>query len=973
MARDFLENIRKGFNGDIYDDEAIRVLYATDASAYRELPAAVCRPRDKHDLKLLIKEAREKGFSLIPRAAGTSLAGQVVGNGVIADISKYFTKILELNEQEHYVWVQPGVILDELNMFLKPYGLFFGPETSTSSRCMLGGMVGNNSCGAHSLVYGSTRDHLLAVKAILSDGSEVEFGALTKDEFFEKTKLDTLEGELYRNIYKHLSSSENRQRIAEEFPDMRLRRRNTGYAIDELMLSEVFGGDKAFNFSKLIAGSEGTLAFITAVKLNLVPLPPKHKALVCVHLNSVAEALKANIIALKHQPVSVELMDKAIMDLTKKNRIQEQNRFFVKGDPGAILIVEFAEENRGEIERKAAAMEQAMRSEGYGFHFPLVEGDDIKKVWALRKAGLGILSNMPGDAKPVPVIEDTAVHPELLPDYIDEFDKVLADNELTCVYYAHIATGELHLRPVLNLKDPKDVRLFRTIATESARLVKKYRGSLSGEHGDGRLRGEFIPFMIGEHNYEIIKDIKRTWDPEGIFNPGKIIDTPPMDKFLRYKPGQKTKEFDTVFDFSSTGGFLRAVEKCNGSGDCRKTAKSGGVMCPSYMATLDEQNATRARANTLREFITNSPDKNPFDSLEIYNSLDLCLSCKGCKTECPSNVDMTKFKAEFMQHYYDAKGVPMRTRLIAYIHVLNKLGAVLPWFYNALMKSKTISGLIKRAIGFAPARSMPLLYKFTLRSWLKTNSLNPVEVKGSVNLFVDEFTDFNDVELGIKAVKLLTALGYKVLLPKHKVSGRTFLSKGLLRKAKEIANENVSLLNAEVSDETPLVGIEPSAILGFRDEYPELVDKELVDSARRLAKNALLFEEFFVREVKIGNIQASMFEDSPRHIKLHGHCHQKAVASTKPTLEMLSFPVNYTVEEIPSGCCGMAGSFGYEREHYDLSMKVGELVLFPAVRAMESQEIIAAPGTSCRHQIKDGTKKKALHPIEIMYNALIDK
>ncbi len=973
MARDFLENIRKGFNGDIYDDEAIRVLYATDASAYRELPAAVCRPRDKHDLKLLIKEAREKGFSLIPRAAGTSLAGQVVGNGVIADISKYFTKILELNEQEHYVWVQPGVILDELNMFLKPYGLFFGPETSTSSRCMLGGMVGNNSCGAHSLVYGSTRDHLLAVKAILSDGSEVEFGALTKDEFFEKTKLDTLEGELYRNIYKHLSSPENRQRIAEEFPDMRLRRRNTGYAIDELMLSEVFGGDKAFNFSKLIAGSEGTLAFITAVKLNLVPLPPKHKALVCVHLNSVAEALKANIIALKHQPVSVELMDKAIMDLTKKNRIQEQNRFCVKGDPGAILIVEFAEENRGEIERKAAAMEQAMRSEGYGFHFPLVEGDDIKKVWALRKAGLGILSNMPGDAKPVPVIEDTAVHPELLPDYIDEFDKVLADNELTCVYYAHIATGELHLRPVLNLKDPKDVRLFRTIATESARLVKKYRGSLSGEHGDGRLRGEFIPFMIGEHNYEIIKDIKRTWDPEGIFNPGKIIDTPPMDKFLRYKPGQKTKEFDTVFDFSSTGGFLRAVEKCNGSGDCRKTAKSGGVMCPSYMATLDEQNATRARANTLREFITNSPDKNPFDSLEIYNSLDLCLSCKGCKTECPSNVDMTKFKAEFMQHYYDAKGVPMRTRLIAYIHVLNKLGAVLPWFYNALMKSKTISGLIKRAIGFAPARSMPLLYKFTLRSWLKTNSLNPVEVKGSVNLFVDEFTDFNDVELGIKAVKLLTALGYKVLLPKHKVSGRTFLSKGLLRKAKEIANENVSLLNAKVSEETPLVGIEPSAILGFRDEYPELVDKELVDSARGLAKNALLFEEFFVKEAKKGNISASMFENKPRHIKLHGHCHQKAVASTKPTLEMLSFPVNYTVEEIPSGCCGMAGSFGYEREHYDLSMKVGELVLFPAVRAMESQEIIAAPGTSCRHQIKDGTKKKALHPIEIMYNALIDK
>jgi FAD/FMN-containing dehydrogenase/Fe-S oxidoreductase len=971
VTTDIFKDIREKFKGDIYTDEAMRVLYATDASAYREMPLAVCRPACEADIVLLINLAREKGLSLIPRAAGTSLAGQVVGNGIVVDISRYFTKIVEINPGERYARVQPGVILDELNMAVRPYGLFFGPETSTSSRCMMGGMAGNNSCGAHSLIYGSTRDHLLSVKALLSDGSAVEFGELTAEEFHAKTQLPGLEGDIYRNIYQHLSGEDNRERIISEFPDPRLRRRNTGYAVDELLKAEVFGGNQKFNFCKLIAGSEGTLAFITELKLNLVDLPPAHKALVCVHLEDVPRALEANIIALRHSPSSVELMDKPIMDLTKENRIQQQNRFFVKGDPGAILIVEFAESSIDEIHRKAAAMEEDMRREGYGFHFPLVTGDDIKKVWALRKAGLGILSNMPGDAKPVPVIEDTAVHPEVLPAYIAEFDKVLAENNLSCVYYAHIATGELHLRPVLNLKDKEGVRLFRLIATESARLVKKYRGSLSGEHGDGRLRGEFIPFLIGEENYKIIKDIKRCWDPHGIFNPGKITDTPPMDKFLRYTPGKPVREIETVFDFSRDGGYLRAVEKCNGSGDCRKTVKSGGVMCPSYMATLDEQNATRARANTLREYITNAPgDANPFDSIEIYNSLDLCLSCKGCKTECPSNVDMTKFKAEFMQHYYDAHHIPLRTRFIAYIHIFNSLGAVVPAFYNFFLKNRFVSAIIKKSIGFAPARSIPLLYKFTLRSWIKRNPVMPVNKKGKVWLFADEFTNYNDVETGIKAVRLLTGLGYEVVVPSHKVSGRTFLSKGLLRKAKKIAEANVNLLKDKVSEETPLVGIEPSAILGFRDEYPELVDKGMVDDARRLAANALMFDEFFIREVEKGNISKESFTSAARHIKLHGHCHQKAVASTAPTLKMLSFPRNYTAEEIPSGCCGMAGSFGFEKEHYDLSMKVGELVLFPAVRAMAAQEIIAAPGTSCRHQIADGTDRKALHPIEIMYDAL---
>ncbi len=967
-----LDALKANFEGDIWIDEHSRLLYATDASAYREMPLAVCRPKHKQDVHRIIQFSNKHSVPIVPRAAGTSLAGQVVGAGIIVDISKYMTKILEINVEEHWVKLEPGVILDELNLILKPYNLFFGPETSTSSRCMIGGMVGNNSCGAHSLIYGSTREHTLQLETILSDGSEVVFENLSKASFDEKCKLQTLEGKIYRNIQAILSSEENQQEIISQFPHPDLERRNTGYAIDLLLRDSFFGSDNQFfNFAKLLAGSEGTLAFTTAITLNLVPLPPKEKALVCVHLKDVPQSTRANLIVLKHQPASVELMDKAIMDLTKENRNQDKNRFFVQGDPGAILIVEFAEDSPAAIEAKISAMEKDMRAAGYGLHFPVVRGADIGKVWTLRKAGLGLLSNMPGDAKPVPVIEDTAVLPELMPQYIDEFDAILRQYGLECVYYAHIATGELHLRPVLNLKDPKDVELFHTIALESAKLVKKYRGSLSGEHGDGRLRGEFIPLMIGEKNYLLIQQIKETWDPKHIFNPGKITETPKMNESLRYVSGKPTKEFETIFDFSATHGFLRAVEKCNGSGDCRKTELSGGTMCPSYMASRDEQNTTRARANTLREFITNSNKANPFDHREIYDSLDLCLSCKACKSECPSNIDLTKFKAEFLQHWYDEHGVPLRSILIANIHRINRLGMLVPWFFNFVASSKWSSSLLKKSIGFAPQRRIPMLYKTTLRAWMIANKYQGELKNGKVYLFADEFTNYNDVQIGIKAIRLLHKLGYEVVVPKHEVSGRTYLSKGLLRKAKEIANANVMHLGDIISSTHPLIGIEPSAILTFRDEYPELVNAELRTKAKQLGNNALMIDEFIAKEIADGKISQELFTDKALKIKYHGHCQQKAIASTKPIIQMLSFPKNYTVKEIPSGCCGMAGSFGYEKEHYDLSMKVGELVLFPAVRNKDAEEEIVAQGTSCRHQIEDGTQTHAKHPIEILFEALI--
>lgn len=969
------QELKNKLNGDLFTDYKTKILYATDASTYREIPMAVARPKDKFDLFKLIEFANKHKISLIPRTAGTSLAGQVVGSGIVVDISKYFTEIIELNVKERWVRVQPGVILDELNLFLKPYGLFFGPETSTSNRCMIGGMVGNNACGSHSIIYGTTRDHTISTKVLLSSGDEVEFGPINKDEFYKKCSGEKLENKIYQQINSILSDTNHQIEIREQYPDPSIYRRNTGYAIDLLLETNPFTeGKENFNFSKLICGSEGTLGIVTEIKLNLVDIPPLHVAVVAVHLHTKEEAFKANLIALKHKPGAVEMMDDTILNLTKGNRDQLKNRFFISGDPGALLIIEFARNTIDEIDNCCNNLINDLKTNGFGYHFPIIYDNDTKKVWALRKAGLGVLSNMEGDAKPVSVIEDTAVKVELLPEYMQDFKQILTKYKLQCVYHAHIGSGELHLRPVLNLKDSKDVELFRTIGLEIAHLVKKYKGSLSGEHGDGRVRGEFIPIIIGEKNYQLLKDIKALWDPNYIFNPGKITDVPSMIKNLRYEADRKEPEIGTVFDFSDVGGILRAAEKCNGSGDCRKTEKIGGTMCPSYMATRNENDVTRARANILREFLTNSTKSNPFDHEEIKEVMDLCLSCKACKSECPSSVDIAKLKAEFLQHYYDSHGVPLRTKLIAYITEINKIASIWPWFYNVLMGNRILSSFIMRIIGFAPQRSMPMLSDKTMSHWMQkyVAGLNQSDlIKGKVYLFNDEFTNYNDSHIGIKAVQLLSRLGYEVIIPKHIDSGRTYLSKGLIRKAKKIAIKNVNYLKDVISADSPLIGIEPSAILAFRDEYPELVGIELKETAKKLAANALMIEEFLKREMETGNITKDQFIRDSKKIKLHGHCQQKAVASTDPTKFILSFPENYVVEEIPSGCCGMAGSFGYEKEHYEISMKIGEMVLFPAVRNADKETIIAASGTSCRHQIKDGTGRKALHPVEILYDAIL--
>lgn len=965
-----LNELREKFEGDILLDELSKVVYATDASVYREKPKAVVLPKNKNDVKLIISFANQFNIPIVPRAAGTSLAGQVVGGGIIVDISKYMNKILELNVDEKWVRIEPGVVLDELNIYLKKYGLFFGPETATSNRCNIGGMFGNNSCGAHSLIYGSTRDHVLEANVILSDGSEVLFKPLKKEELLAKCEGKSLENKIYKKVFEILSDKKNQEEIINEYPHQEINRRNNGYAIDQLMKCNAFGlVENDFNMCKLLAGSEGTLAFTTEIKLNLVPLPPKFVGVFAVHLRTLEEAFKANLIVLKFKPGAVELIDDKILEYSKVNIEQQKNRFFIKGEPAALLVVEFANDSEDELKKLAHDLESELKKEGYGYHYPLLLNDDVNKVWSLRKAGLGLLGNIPGDKKTQQFIEDTSVRPVDLPNYMKEFQAVLKKYNIDTAYYAHIGSGELHITPQLNLKDSFDVKIFYEVTKEIAHIVKKYKGSLSGEHGDGRLRGEFIPIIIGEHNYQLCKEIKKVWDPKNIFNPGKIVDTVGMTTSLRYEIDKEQNVIPTIYDFSSTMGVLRAAEKCNGSADCRKSDLIGGTMCPSYRATRDEKNTTRARANTLREFLTRSQKSNPFDHQEIYEVMDLCLSCKACKSECPSGVDVAKLKSEFLQHWYDEHGISLRTRLIAYLPKINSHISNYAVIVNTFLKSK----IILKVIGFSTKRKLPLLSKTTFVKWYQKNSSkykNQNIQNGKVYLFVDEFTNYNESNLGIKAFKLLSALGYEVLLPKNLESGRTFITKGLLRNAKKIANENISLLKDNIDENSPLVGIEVSAILTFRDEYLDLVDNDLKKDAEKIAANTFTFEEFISSEMKKGKIIQELFKDEKKKVLLHGHCHQKSISSTKPTIQALSIPKNYTVEEIPSGCCGMAGSFGYEKEHYDLSMKVGELVLFPAIRKEDEQTIICAPGTSCRHQIKDGTERTAFHPIEILFNAL---
>ena len=963
-----LEQLNATIDGNVKYDALHKTIYATDASVYRKLPLGVVYPKHEADIKRLIQFAADNNSSLIPRTAGTSLAGQCVGEGLVVDVSKYFTEIISLDVAKKQITVQPGVVRDTLNVYLKPHGLFFGPNTSTSNRCMIGGMVGNNSSGTTSIQYGVTRDKIVSMKTILSDGSRAEFKALDKIEFEGKLKLNNLEGKLYQEVYKELSQEVIQNEIEKEFPKPEIHRRNTGYAVDELLWTNIFDKrERDFNFCDLLSGSEGTLAFTTEITLQLDDLPPSASVMVASHYKSINDCLNDVANTMTHNLYTCEMMDKIILDCTKNNATQSKNRFFIKDDPAAILMLELKAPTLEDAKRKAQNLISDLEKAGLSYANPILVGEEINQALELRKAGLGLLGNMIGDRKAVACIEDTAVALPDLANFIADFSVLMDKFKQQAVYYAHAGAGEIHLRPILNLKDAGDVGLFRQITTEVAHLTKKYEGSFSGEHGDGIVRAEFLPIMIGEKNYELCRRVKALFDPNNIFNPGKIVDAPKMDESLRYEVGRQEPEIKTLMDFSDSQGILRAAEKCNGSGDCRKDVFAGGAMCPSYRATKDEKDVTRSRANVLREFLTNSEEKNKFNHKEIKESLDLCLSCKACASECPSNVDVAVLKSEFLYQYQKENGFSLRSKLFAYNTKMNKLASKMPALSNFVFSNSFTSGILKKLNGVASERSLPLVSKSSLNKLQKRVDVLHEPIK-SVYLFVDEFTNYLDAQIAFDTYDLLTALNYKVLFVNHEESGRTFISKGFLEQAKDVATKNVASFKGRIAAETPLIGIEPSAILTFRDEYKRLVDDK--EAANEIAKNTYLIEEFLADEIQSGNITSNQFTTDSKTIKIHNHCHQKALSNQKVTFDILNLPKNYSPTIITSGCCGMAGSFGYEKEHYEVSMKVGEQTLFPSIRKAGQEVLIAANGTSCRHQIKDGTGREAEHPIRILKKAL---
>jgi FAD/FMN-containing dehydrogenase/Fe-S oxidoreductase len=968
MQNSLFKSLSDSLTGSIQTDHLHTSIYATDASVYREIPKAVIYPKTNSDLIEVIKFAQLNKISITPRAAGTSLAGQCVTDGIVVDLSKHFINEIKFDNKAKRIQLQPGVVRDALNKRLKLEHLFFGPNTSTSNRCNVGGMFGNNSSGTTSIKYGVTRDKIISSKGFLSDGSFIEVKPLTKDEFQEKSRLNSLEGQIY-NFFNRLFQRQDIEMLLENgFPKSSIHRRNTGYAIDELYNNSFFKdhSNSFFNLNNLLCGSEGTLFIATELELILDDIQPKHSAMIAAHYESISDCLESVETTMTHDLYTCEMMDKTILDCTKNSMKYKGHRFFIEKDPEAILMLELRSNSKNDLADKIKSLLEALKVSTKAYASPVLTDGEIDLAVELRKAGLGLLGNLKGDAKAVACIEDTSVTIKDLPHYIADFSKIMKSYGQKAVYYAHAGAGELHLRPILNLKTSKGVEEFKNISSDVAHLVKSYGGALSGEHGDGRVRAPFTELVVGKECYKIFQDIKNVFDPNHIFNPGKIVDPKPIDTDLRYETDRVEPDISTKMDFSKNLGILRAAEQCNGSGDCRKSHEFEGGMCPSYQATKNEKDTTRARANLLREVLTQKhQEKNAFDDEDLKDIFDLCISCKACKNECPSNVDVGAFKTEFLYQYQKANGVKLRTKVFAKNNQINKLASPLAPIYNWLNSNSLTSSFIKQSAGIAKERSLPKLSSQSLRSKIDKGQISLKAVgnkKKSVYLFLDEFSNFLDVTIGIDAIELLTKLGYEVKILKHEESGRAYFSKGLLDEAQRFIDTNVSVFEPLVSKNSPLLGIEPSTILSFRDEYLKLASDK--SSAEKLSEHVYLIEEFLDSEIQTGHLTSDQFSEEVKEIKIHNHCYQKALSNQIHTFNVMNLPKNFKVTLIPSGCCGMAGSFGYEKEHYEVSQAIGELVLFPAVR--KSNALICANGTSCRHQIKDGTSKEALHPISIL-------
>jgi len=954
---ELVHDLRQRIAGEVRFDDMTKVLYSTDASIYEIEPLGVVIPRTPEDAIATVEICGRYGVPVLPRGGGTALAGQAVGRAVHLDMSKYLNQVLEVNVEERWARIQPGVVLDELNAELRPHGLWFAPDVSPSNRATIGGMIANNSSGARSLIYGRTMEHVLELKLILSDAQTIATRALTDGELEAKLRLAGLEGDIYRAVQRLTTT--HRNEILTRYP--KILRRVGGYSLDE------FVNGKPFNLSRIFVASEGTLATTLEAKINLEPRPkPTETALMVVHYRDMFEALESTMEILTTGPAGVELVDKYIMDLTRANMELSRQMTFVQGNPGALLLVEYYGTSRGELTAKLDRLERHLTRLGIGIAFTrAVTPEEQQKIWKVRKSGLGLLLGMVGDKKPIAGIEDTAVPPEKLAEYIRRLDGIVRAHGTQAAYYAHASVGCLHIRPIIDLKQEPEVERFRSIATQVCELVMEYGGANSAEHGDGLARSCFNEKFFGPTLYRAFKELKAAADPKGIMNPGKIVDAPPMTENLRYGGKYRARQVQTFFRYAREGGFARAIEMCNGAAVCRK--KLEGTMCPSFMVTREEEHSTRGRANALRAAINGHLPEDGLTSERMYEVLDLCLECKGCKAECPSNVDMAKLKSEFLALYYARHGTPLRARLFAHIEGLNRLGSAFAPLSNWVAASAPARWLFDRVLGIHRNRQLPPFASQTFDRWFRSrNGRRPASSQGSVVLFNDCYMTYNYPDIGRAAVKVLEAAGFGVILAEKKCCGRPMISKGLLEDARANAAANLDLLSRYAAEGIPIVGCEPSCILTFREEYPDLVDDP---RAAALAKGTFMIEEFLLDLKRRGALNLQ-FTNGAGSFLLHGHCHQKALIGSGPSLELLRLLPGAAVEEVDSGCCGMAGSFGYEKEHYDLSLAIGNRRLFPAVKAKGPEWEIVASGVSCRQQIPHGTGRRARHLVEVLADAL---
>ena len=962
----FMHELESQVTGEVRVDQYSRMLYSTDASIYQVMPHGVMIPKVVDDVHAAVELAAKHKMPIVARAGGSSLAGQAINEALVIDSSRFLDEILEVNTEEHWVSVQPGRVLDELNIHLRSMGLQFGPDPASSNRAAMGGIVSNNSTGSHSIMYGMTADHVLEADVILADGTRTTFKPLTPDELVQYQQRAGLEGEIYRRVAQ--LTADNEAVIQAGTP--RHWRRCGGYNLDRFISNGVsfnYPQDGMFNLAKLVCGAEGTLGVITAAKLNLVPVPEK-TALAIVHFDNLHTALSAVPTMLEVDPSAVELLDN--LGLTLCREVPQYARLlktFVEGTPNCILITEFYGESEAELKAKIDRLKSHMEQQAAGATtiVPVIDEAHQTDVWTVRKVGLGLMMSIKGDHKPIPFIEDAAVPVEHLAEYVLKVEQYCNSIGTNVAYYAHASAGCVHIRPLINTKKAAEVAKLSDIVEFTVDLLHGYGGSLSSEHGDGRARSWMNERFFGPELYKLYQDVKQIFDPDYILNPGAVVNAPAMKEHLRYGETYNVIPIQPKLDFSYEHGFDRAVEMCNGAGVCRK--KTTGTMCPSFMATREEEHSTRGRANLLRAAMSGLLPTDEFTSKRMYDVMDLCVSCKACKAECPSAVDMGKIKVEFLAQYYEANGTPLRARLFGNIAKLSRLSSgVMAPLANIGVSNPLARQLMQRYLGISSKRILPPFAWEPFTEWFAKRSKSTVTGKQLV-LFNDTFNTYNYPEIAIAATEVFEKLGYEVILPGHGCCGRPMVSKGLVDDAKSAAADVVNKLAPYALANVPIVGLEPSCLLTLQDEYPYLLpDNPYVQT---VADHAVTFEEFIADMADTGELDVK-FTDEPREILLHGHCHQKALVGTTPSHRILSLPPNYTVKEVDSGCCGMAGSFGYEAEHYDISIKMAERRLLPAVREATTETIVVAAGVSCRQQIKHGTERQVLHPAQVLRDAL---